>query len=204
MADQPASPPPPAKAGILVLAAGASRRLGHPKQLLPFAGTTLLRHAAGTALASRVGPVFVVLGSDAGRCESELSGLPVEIVIHAGWAEGMGSSLRAGVAAAEQRFPGIGALVVTTCDQPRVEPRTLRQLAEACHGPTHSLAACAYAGAVGVPAAFQRRHFPALLALSGDHGARPLLLRHADRLASVPCPEAALDVDTDADLAQLI
>lgn len=192
-----------AKAAVIVLAAGSSTRLGRPKQLLPYQGTTLLAHAAGMALASRVGPVVVVLGHDAGTMREALAGLDVETVVNRDWAEGMGASVRAGLAAVERKWPGVRAVVLMTCDQPRVPPRVLRELAESVITSTRRIAACGYGGSAGVPAAFARKFFPDLIKLSGDRGARVLLLRNMDEARVFPCPEAELDVDTEADLGAL-
>lgn len=204
MADAPTRAP---KAAIIVLAAGASQRLGpdRPKQLLPFRDTTLLAHAAGTALAARIesGPVVVVLGHEAERMRAELSGLDVEVAVNAAWREGMGASVRCGVAAVEKLWPGVKAVAIMTCDQPLVPPRVIRELAEIVVSGKSRIAACGYGGAVGVPAAFARRLFPSLLQLEGDRGARALLLARLEDVQVVPCPEAAVDIDTDADAAQL-
>lgn len=194
----------PARAAVVVLAAGASTRLGRPKQLLAYRGSTLLAHAAATALAARVGPVLVVLGAgETDLMRDKLTALDVEIVDNPDWKTGLSTSLRAGVAAAERLFPGVGALVIMTCDQPHVPPRILRELADAVTGTGKRLAACAYSGAIGIPAAFARPVFAELLRMSGDQGARTLLLTRAEEVAQLPCPEAAVDVDSDADLSRL-
>src|SRR5512140_2464448 len=192
------------RAGVIVLAAGASTRMGRPKQLLPFKGTTLLGHAAGTALAARIGPVLVVLGDQAGVMRDALAGLEVDTVVNHEWAEGMSTSVRAGVAAAERKWPGMRALVLMTCDQPLVPPALLRELAESVITSTKRIAACAYGGSAGVPAAFQRRLFPDLLKLTGDRGARVLILTRADDVRTFPCPGADVDIDTEAEYSRVI
>lgn len=191
------------KAAIILLAAGASTRLGRPKQLLPYQGTTLLAHAAGVALAARVGPVLVVLGSEAATMREALAGLDVATVLNHDWAKGMGASIGAGVAGTERKWPGLRALVLMTCDQPLVPPKALRDLAEAVITSSKRIAACGYGGSAGVPAAFARRYFPELLKLEGDRGARALILRNMDDAQVLPCPEAATDVDSEADVALL-
>lgn len=194
---------PRAKAAVVVLAAGASTRLGQPKQLLPYKGSTLLAHAAATALAARVGPVLVVLGNESARMREALAGLDVDTVANQDWKEGMSASIRAGVGGVEKKWPGVRALVLMTCDQPLVPPRMLRELAESVMATTKRIAACAYGGTAGVPAAFARKLFPDLLRLTGDRGARALILTRADELRTFECPEAAVDIDTAADAAQL-
>lgn len=192
------------KAAVIVLAAGASTRLGRPKQLQPYRDTTLLAHAAGTALAARVGPVLVVLGHDSAAMRGALAGLDVDTVVNQSWAEGMGTSVRAGIAALEKKWPGLRAALLMTCDQPLVPPGTLRELVESVLTSTKRIAACGYGGSAGVPAAFTRKFFPDLLKLTGDRGARVLILTRADEVRTFPCPEAELDVDTEADIAKLV
>jgi molybdenum cofactor cytidylyltransferase len=194
---------PRAKAAVVVLAAGASTRLGRPKQLLPYKGTTLLAHAAATALAARVGPVLVVLGNESAKMREALAGLDVETVATQDWKEGMSASIRAGVGGVEKKWPGVRAIVLMTCDQPLVPPRVLRELTESVIATTKRIAACAYGGTAAVPAAFARKLFPDLLRLTGDRGARALILTRADELRTFDCPEAAVDIDTAADAAQL-
>src|SRR5437588_10860570 len=105
--------------GIVILAAGASTRMGTPKQLLRYAGQTLLRRAAETALASQGRPVVVVLGAGSERCRPELEGLPVRIVENPGWEQGMSASLRIGIEAllvgAEE---ALEAVIFMLCAQP--------------------------------------------------------------------------------------
>src|SRR5580692_2476743 len=115
------NPPCPIRVALILLAAGPSTRLGQPKQLLPFRGRSLLRHAAETALASSCRPVVVVLGASAERMKSELTDLPVMIAVNSGWESGMGSSIRAGLEAltnGKNADAGVGAVVIMVCDQP--------------------------------------------------------------------------------------
>lgn len=181
-----------------MLAAGASRRLGHPKQLVRWQGTTLLRRAAETALAARLGPVLVVLGAELEACRRELDGLDVRIVEHPGWTEGMGSTIRAAWAAAQASAPG--GLLLMTCDQPGVSSGDLRALAEAQRRTGRPMAAAGYSGTVGVPALFTGPALDQLGALSGDHGAKSLLEREPSRVAVVPCEAAGQDVDAPQDI----
>ncbi len=202
MPDAP-RPSNPRRAAVVVLAAGASRRLGRPKQLLDWHGKPLIAHAVATALAARSGPVVVVIGHEAPAMRAALADLDVRIVENPDWAQGMSTSLRAGLAAVEREWPLTGAVVLMTADQPLVEPRTIRALAEAVVAGA-PLAACDYGTEIGVPAAFARPLFSELLRLEGDRGARKLLLRHAAEVAKVPCPEAHADVDTEADYGNLL
>jgi molybdenum cofactor cytidylyltransferase len=186
---------------IVVLAAGASTRMGTPKQLLPWRdGVPLVRCQAETALAARLGPVSVVVGADAAACREALAGLPIAIVENDAWREGMAASIRAGLAAALAADPTLATVLLLLGDQPLVDAAGLRALA-AARGPAH-VAAAAHDGArLGPPALFARALFPRLAALRGDAGARALLRDPALRVAAVPWPEAAVDLDTPGDVA---
>ncbi|MBA3561048.1 MAG: nucleotidyltransferase family protein [Gemmatimonadaceae bacterium] len=188
------------KTGIILLAAGGSSRLGQPKQLLLYEGQTLLRRMALTAAESQCGRVIVILGKDADACAVELRDLPVRIAQNQEWAEGMVSSLRAGLAVLSEVEPEAEAVLIMVCDQPRVDGNLLRALVRQCQGNT-SIVASGYSDALGVPAVFARRHFPELMELRGDHGAKILLAQHADLVAAVPFPEGAIDIDAPEDLA---
>ena len=185
-----------------MLAAGASRRLGRPKQLLPFRGSTLIHHAARTALDAGLGPVTVVIGAHADECRAALRGLAVRVVLHEGWADGMGSTIAAAVKAA--REDGSAAVLLTTCDQPGVTAADLGRLADAHLGGGAAIAAAQYGGTVGIPALFAGEVLDSLLRLRGEQGAKPILEAAGPSLVTVPCPGASRDVDTPDQAAGLL
>lgn len=181
------------RTAAVVLAAGGSSRMGRPKQSLPFRGRTLLQHAAGVALAAGCEPVVLVLGAGADRLLPEIAGLPVVPVANPDWDRGPGASIRAGV----QALPdAAGAVVFLAVDQPFVDAAHLRALADAHETTGRIAAASGYAGTVGVPALFARPCFPALCALDPAAGAKHWLARNLDRVAVVPFPAGAIDLDT--------
>ncbi len=195
-------PPGGERIALILLAAGASTRLGQPKQLLPFRGRSLLRHAAETALATLCRPVVVVLGAGAESLQTELAGMPVVVAVNSSWAEGMSSSLRAGLeAASEPAEPD--ALVIMLCDQPLITSAMLNQLVTTHRSKKRGIVASEYGDALGVPALFTRRHFPELRLLQGDQGARKIIVNHKYDLARIPLPEAAFDVDSVEEAARL-
>ena len=181
----------------VVLAAGGSKRLGSPKQLLRYGGASLLRHAAVAALIA-CHPVVVVLGSRADDLENELAGLSVQVLKNPAWAKGMGTSVRLGIEALHTLAPGIDGVLLMLCDQPLVGPVVLGQLCDAFEraGSTGVIVAALYNGITGVPAIFGRAHFDELLALPDDAGAKPVLTKHHASVIEVPLPEAAVDIDT--------
>jgi molybdenum cofactor cytidylyltransferase len=187
----------------VVLAAGESSRLGRPKQLVTFRGRSLLRGAVDAALGAGCSPVVVVLGAQADRVRSEVESLEVRVVVNPAWSEGMSRSVRAGVALLDSEDAQVEAVVLASCDQPALSADVLRRLIEAYRGrkdPAATMAACSYAGVLGVPALFARDEFGRLAALEGDRGARDLLRQRADRVVRIPWPEGARDVDTPEDL----
>ena len=178
----------------LVLAAGASTRLGEPKQMIQLHGETLLERAIRVAGNAGLTPIVVVLGAAAKRVAEACDLRSAWVVVNAGWAEGMGSSIRAGMELV-QGFPEVSGVVVMTCDMPGVTAGHLRALRQEAD----TAAASAYAGRRGVPAYFPRAAFAELLQLRGDAGARELL-RAAEVVELVG---GEMDVDTVADLERL-
>jgi molybdenum cofactor cytidylyltransferase len=195
--------PASAAPAIIVLAAGGSTRLGRPKQLLAYHGRTLLRHSVEQALASACRPVIVVLGAEAEACTQAIAGLDVRIAINAAWADGMGSSIRVGMTALLREAPDTSAVVIMLCDQPLVTGAFLDELARLHADTGRSTIAAEYAGQPGVPALFARARFDELARLDGASGAKRLLRDASAETLTVPCPEAAVDVDTAADYEAL-
>lgn len=181
----------------MVLAAGGSRRLGAPKQLLTWRGTSLVRRAVAAALGAGCHPVYVVVGNRAGEVTAELSGEDAVIVENPAWEQGLSSSIAAGVRAATSGTPP-DALLLVLVDQPHLSAELLGRLLGAFDG---GIAACRYAGTLGVPAVFGSEYFPALTRLTGDRGARALLevQSEAEHVRSVAWEEGAIDIDTAED-----
>jgi molybdenum cofactor cytidylyltransferase len=194
-------------AGLVLLAAGASSRMGSVglKQLLPLRGRTLVRHAAEVGLASSCRPVVVVLGAGADRVGPALGGLDVVPVFNERWAEGMGTSIGAGVGALEWLAPAAGAVIIWACDQPAVSAAHLDRLVGVyCAGTGRCrIVASGYAGAHGIPALFARELFVALRSLPAASGARALMDRNEAWMNVVALPGGERDVDTQQDYREL-
>jgi CTP:molybdopterin cytidylyltransferase MocA len=184
----------------LVLAAGGSRRLGRPKQLVEIGATTLVRHAAQAALECGAAPVAVVLGSHAQEVWAALEGLAVERIDNPRWEEGMGSSIRAGIRTLGNR--AVDSVVIVPCDQPGLTAAHLIQLVEA-HRRTGHIAATGYPDGPGAPAVFGLRCFALLGSLAGDTGARTLLRSGLEPVVVVDNPLLIRDLDTPMDLEDL-
>jgi molybdenum cofactor cytidylyltransferase len=184
----------------VVLAAGASRRLGQPKQLLLMEGESLVHRTARLALEAGCAPVIVVLGFQAHRLAGELADLTVEIATNANWSSGMGSSLACGAAAARRSHPEMAALLLLVCDQPRLSTNHLRYLLDRHAEGASAITASAYAGRAGVPAVFAPALVPELERMDGDRGARDLILRHGS--IAIDWPDGAMDIDLPEDLPE--
>ncbi len=184
--------------GVIVLAAGESSRMGRPKQLLPYRGSNLLRHAADTALATGLGPVVIVLGAEAERCREALGQLDIRTVVNPDWAQGMGSSIATGVAELERLAPQLDGVLILLHDQPAIPAERLRALV-AARGEEDLVVAARYGDVVGVPAYFRREVFTELSGLNGQAGARKIIELHRDHVHRFDLPEARFDVDTPAD-----
>jgi CTP:molybdopterin cytidylyltransferase MocA len=187
------------KLGAIVLAAGASRRLGFPKQLLTFRGSPLVARAAQAALDAGANPVVVVVGADADLTLPVLMQVSGVIsVVNQDWKSGMASSFTTGIRAVvgKSEVDGFIAMLV---DQPNVRTSSLRKLIGAFDS-DHRLVASRYGNTIGVPAIFGKEFAEELLTLTGDTGAGPWLRANQERVTLVDMPEAELDVDTVNDV----
>lgn len=189
---------------ILVLAAGQSSRLGSPKQLLEYNGTSLIKRVAQTALDSEIGNVTVVLGANAGLIGTELDMPGLRLLENTGWEEGMASSIREGVKAITDLDPDTDGIMILVCDQPHLEEETLRQLLQVQRDTGLPVTASVYQGKTGTPAVFHKSFFPLLLELKGDTGARKLFSEYGDQVALVPFEKGIIDIDTKEDYDKLI
>ncbi|WP_179779374.1 nucleotidyltransferase family protein [Micromonospora jinlongensis] len=188
----------PVTAGLL-LAAGVGRRYGRPKALVELDGVPLVRRGITLLRDGGCTPVHVVLGAGADEVPDLPGAVPVR---HDGWSEGLGSSLRRGLASLPADVP---AAVVVLVDQPLLSPVAVRRVRAAYAGGA-LVAVATYAGRPGHPVLLARQTWPLLDRYAvGDRGARDLLRDRPDLVVEVPCDDvgAPLDVDTPADLLRL-
>ena len=184
----------------IVLAAGASRRFGSPKQLVRVDGRPLMHTVVSRAVEVAGHSVTVVLGANAGELAPLLRHSPASIVINRDWGEGLASSIRAGVA----RLPGsCGGVMLVLADQAAVSAEDLRRLAATWRRQPEYIVAAQYGATLGAPAIFPSSSFRDLAELRGDRGASALFHRNPDRVVRVPMESAALDIDTPEDLLRL-
>lgn len=190
------------RVAALVLAAGEARRFGAPKQLAQWRGKSLLAHTVDTALASGAQPVTVVLGAHADTIRPMLSQKSVTVVQNADWAQGMSTSLRAGLSALPKK---IAAVVVLLADQPAVRAETVAALMERYRRTLAPLVIPAFEGKRGNPILLDRSLFAELDRVRGDVGARPVVQAHLSQaeIVAVPDPAILRDIDTPQNLAEL-
>ncbi|MFC5489137.1 nucleotidyltransferase family protein [Dokdonella soli] len=186
----------PEHAAIL-LAAGASTRLGHAKQLVEIDGEPLLRRVARALLATAPRELVIVLGHDADRMRDALMGLPLRTIVADDHASGLSASLRAGVAALDPHCAG--ALIALT-DQPALDATHLLVLCDAWRAAPEHAVASAYADVLGVPALLPRAWFAEIAKLHGDVGARELLRAREGDVVAIAAPALERDLDTPTDL----
>ncbi|WP_394832595.1 SufS family cysteine desulfurase [Pendulispora rubella] len=184
----------------VILAAGGSSRLGHPKQLVQIGaeGVSLLRRAVQMARASEAASVTVVLGAHEAAMAAELAGLDVRTVHNAAWQRGMGSSIRCGVHALRGAPVEDGVLFVV-CDQLRVTTAHVNRMIAAFREGA-AIVASGYADTAGVPALFAGSFREELAGLEDQQGGKHVLERHAARVRVVPLVGGEVDVDTAEDL----
>lgn len=207
---------PESKLAGIVLAAGAARRFGRPKQLErwpPLGGPTLVERAVGLTVAATAGPVLVVVGNRREAVEEALAG-PVNSgrvrpVFNPRWEEGQGFSVAAGVKAASGLVPPVEGVLIMLTDQPRLKVETLAALLERFAGlgeaGREKILFPVFEGKRGNPVIFGRTFFEELTRLEGDVGGRAVVRKYPQAIIEVAVTDPAIheDVDTPEELARL-
>ena len=185
---------------VVLLAAGGSRRLGKPKQLVVLDGEPLVRRAALAALATAPAESLIVVGGHAEAVWGAVADLALTRVDCASWAEGLSASIRAGLRSLAAAVDGV---LFVLCDQPALDACHLQTLVERwCSDPQRAVAS-SYSGTLGVPAVLPAAWLNDLGKLTGDRGARDLLRARSGEVLAVPAAALADDVDVPADLANM-
>ncbi|WP_282701327.1 nucleotidyltransferase family protein [Streptomyces sp. CC219B] len=192
-------------AGV-VLAAGGGRRLGgRPKALLEHRGRPLVEHAVSVLRAAGCTRVHVVLGARADTVRERAALGDCVLVDNPDWEQGMGTSLRAGLASLTEAGAGARAALVSLVDQPGIGPEAVARVLAAYRG-EDSLVSAAYEGVRGHPVLLGSAHWAGIAAAAtGDRGARAYLKEHASELTLVECGDVArpYDIDRPEDLVHL-
>jgi len=185
-------------AGI-VLAAGASHRLGRPKQLVELDGMPLIARTVVALLGHCDLGVSCVLGAHADDIRAAVEGYDVRIIFNTDWREGVATSIRAGI---EPVPVDARAILLSVCDQPLVSSADYARLVSNWHEDPAVITAAGYGDDYGVPAIFPTAYRGDLVALRGDRGAKSIIDRAPDRRI-VAMPDAAFDIDDSDDLERL-
>jgi len=186
----------------VVLAAGMSRRMGTPKQLLRVGDKTLLEHALANVRASEVSEVVLVLGGEAESVRQQVGTRGVKLVVNPHYEQGMGTSLSKGLSLVGDSCHG--ALIVLA-DQPLIRPTTLNRLIEFHSQTGAQITIPLYRGFRGNPVLLDRSVFSEVMTLAGDVGCRAIFGDHTEgiRKIEVSDPGILLDIDTEEDLRRL-
>ena len=187
--------------GAVVLAGGKSSRMGQVKQLLPLDGRPLLAHTLENLRASKVSEIVVVLGYSADTIRQQLDLRDVTVAVNEDYEQGMGTSLRVGLSALDQRT---GAALIVLADQPFVHSATYDQIIHQYQQSSASIVVPFYQGFRGNPVLLDRSVFPEVMALRGDVGCRAIFGNHTDGIRKVAVDDIGVlvDIDTQDDLAK--
>ncbi|RXK61718.1 nucleotidyltransferase family protein [Lacibacter luteus] len=188
---------------VIVLAAGESSRLGTPKQLVAYAGTTLLQHSVEVAQNSNAETVLVVLGANADIIKEALKDSTADIVVNEQWKEGMASTIRCGLQTLVKINPNIEAVILMVADQPFVTAALINSLMEVNRKEQRSIVVSEYGTTFGTPVLFDKKYFPELMQLADDVGAKSLVRKYINEAGFVPFPKGDIDIDTVEDLEKL-
>ena len=178
----------------ILLAAGESKRMGRPKQLMPFGESTILEQAIDNLLNSAVSETIVVLGHRAEDLNKTIAAKPVKIAINPNYQQGMSTSIIAGLNMIDSKAQ---AVMIALGDQPFVDSQTINTLMEAFTAHNKGIAIPVYQGKRGHPVIFAIRYKDELLRLKGDIGGREIIDRHPDDVleVAVNCEGVCIDID---------
>lgn len=187
----------------MILAAGASSRLGSPKQLLTYKDQTLLQYSLQQAINSQANAVVIILGANAKEISNSIDKSVASIKVNDNWEEGMASSIRDGLSSLLKQIPDLAAVIFMVCDQPYVTSALINDLLEAGNQTENLAVVSRYQNSVGIPALFKSILFGELLALQGDAGAKKIIQKYADHISYLDFEKGEIDIDTPEDYRQL-
>jgi molybdenum cofactor cytidylyltransferase len=188
---------------IVILAAGASSRLGRPKQLELFKGKSLILHTIDVAHEVKPNQVITVLGANFEAIKSEISDRNTTILENEQWAKGMSTSIICGIHYVEREHPLIQKVIFMVCDQPYVNKGLLQALIDKKKETNLPIITSEYLNIKGIPTLFDKSMFGILKELTGDVGAGKKIKQNMDIVSSVPFEKGEIDIDQESDLALL-
>lgn len=182
--------------GAILLAAGASTRMGCLKLLLPWKNSTLLEHSIEQLKQSEINFAVVVLGANQDIIRQKINFDGMHVAVNPDWEKGMATSIASGVSFLLKKKPKIQSVLVALSDQPLLDAEYYNKLINKFLNSKNKIAASFYSDELGVPAIFDRDYFDSLLNLEGGQGARALLRGGSVKVSPVNAGELALDLDT--------
>ncbi len=190
--------------GLILLAAGSSSRLGRAKQLLDWKGESLLAHSLGQSSGLALSQRLVVYGARRLEIEPHLEQLEVPTTFNPDWRSGMGSSIKSGLKAILELQADLEGILFCLVDQPLISKQQFQSMLSVHQAHPLSIISASYNGTFGVPVIFPKGFFSALMALNEQAGAKKIIKKYQNQVILFPCPEAAFDIDTEADYSHLL
>ncbi len=188
---------------VLILAAGASRRMGSIKQLLPWKGQSMLGHVIQRAEKLQSGSLVVVVGANADKIKAECRHYEADYIENNQWQSGLGSSIACGIKALITRSNAWEAVLILLCDQPLFDANYFQTMISTFQDQGKKIVATRYGQKAGVPAIFGRMYFEALCLLEKDQGAKNIIDLNKKDVFSIDSHYRNLDVDTIAEYTRL-
>ena len=182
--------------GAVLLAAGASTRMGTVKQLLSWKKSTLLEHSIEQLKESNIDSLVVVLGANEGLIRDQVTLGNFDVVVNANWEQGMATSIACGVNYLKENNSDLEHVLIALSDQPLLDSKYYNALINNFVNNDSKLVCSAYSDRFGVPAIFDQMYFPNLLQLQGQKGARSLLRGGSIEVSSIDAGDLAVDLDT--------
>ena len=189
---------------VLIIAAGESKRMGSPKQLLVVEGQTLINRMIHIVKKAVSFPVYIVLGASAETIQAQLPNLEINILNNTHWQEGMASSIRVGLSDAKAQNPNLDGVLIVVCDQPYITESTITALLQLQKEKDTPMAAAFYGDKMGTPALFHQSIFNEILSLKGDMGAKRIIQSRPEEVAKLHFEKGLLDIDTKEDYQALL
>jgi len=180
----------------MILAAGASTRMGSPKALLRWGSSTIVECLIEELRNAGLEQVVLIVGTHSDEIRFQVDSLGIEVCYHPEWHKGMGSSIAAGIRYVESEFPKAGSVLISLCDQPLLRVSQIKILLGEHKAFPHQITASAYESGPGVPAIFPREYWNSLKTLPTDSGAKAFLRQHRNSVRELEIGEATMDVDT--------
>ncbi len=188
----------------IILAAGASSRMGEPKQLLPWKGITLIGHAISQSLAIEKVSTYVVLGANYDLIYKQINHFPITILRNQNWELGMGSSIQIGVKTILENNYLFDAVLISVIDQPLIQLSHYDDLITKFIKDSPPIVASDLGSRIGVPAIFSKAIFEELMQLQEDYGARYIVKKYLNEVKIIPLANQGIDIDTKEQYQKMV